>query len=76
MNILAELHYIGHNTAAVADLLSNIDDDMLTDTFNALDPAEDTFFRNIAGVEMMRRNLPIDGKDDIVIEKLWPGGMQ
>ncbi|MBT1176220.1 hypothetical protein [Bifidobacterium callimiconis] len=76
MNILAELEYIGHNTAAVADLLSNIDDDTLSDVFNALDPAKDTFFRNIAGVEMMKRNLPIDGHGDIVVEKIWPRDSQ
>ncbi|OXN00468.1 hypothetical protein [Bifidobacterium vansinderenii] len=76
MNILAELEYIGHNTAAVADLLSNIDDDTLTAVFNALDPAKDTFYRNVAGVEMMKRNLPIDGQGDIVVEKSWPGDLQ
>ncbi|PWG59464.1 hypothetical protein [Bifidobacterium catulorum] len=60
MDIMAELDYIGGNTAAVADLLSNVDDDTLTDVFETLDPMNQSFIRNIAGVEMIRRGIVLD----------------
>ncbi|NEG96055.1 hypothetical protein GFD17_04640 [Bifidobacterium sp. SMB2] len=61
---MAELAYIGHNTAAVNHLLSNIDDDTLTEVYGHLNTPESSFYRNVAGVEMMRRGLPIDDDAD------------
>ncbi|MBW3087817.1 hypothetical protein KIH77_03590 [Bifidobacterium sp. 82T24] len=57
---MSELSYIGRNTAAIADLLSNVDDDTLTEVFRSLDPVSQSFVRNIAGVEMLRRGIALD----------------
>ncbi|PJM75258.1 hypothetical protein CSQ87_06645 [Bifidobacterium simiarum] len=67
--MISELGYIGHNVAAAAHLLSNVDDAVLAETFRLLDERKDSYWRDIAGVEMLRRGmepggrLPRDGGD-------------
>ncbi|PLS30469.1 hypothetical protein Uis1B_1614 [Bifidobacterium margollesii] len=61
MDAVNELRYIGHNVAAASHLLSNVSDSMLLEIFGTLDAAGDSYYRNIVGVEMLRRGMEPGG---------------